>query len=76
MHAFGHELFDVPFDIPIVVGFDRIPSGLVMARTDFDPIVVRQMTLTGNVGEQVRNITEIRLLWADTAVQWQLSICH
>lgn len=76
VHAFGHESLDVPFDVPIIVGFDGFSGGFIMTGADLDLVVVGEMALACDVSEKVRDVAEIWFLRTDTAVQRQLGVCH
>lgn len=50
-HSFRHEVLHVPFSIPAVVSLDYAAITFIVARTDFNLVVVGEMPFAGNVRE-------------------------
>ena len=73
VHSLRHELFNVPIGVPAVVGFDQAAGSILAGGTNLDLVVVGQMALASDVGEQVRYIAEIGFFGADVAVKGNVS---
>lgn len=67
--AIRHKVLNGPTSIPSIVFFDEASGCLFGARFDLDVVVSRQVTLTGNVCKQMRDIAEVWLLRTDVAMK-------